>query len=82
MDSSPRIPPRFLPTLTEIVQTPPTAQADAGAGAQAAAGAAPAPRLDALIERQVRELVRTLFAEQLESLRAALEQPKGESADK
>ena len=82
MDSSPRIPPRFLPTLTEIVQTPPTAQADAGAGAQAAAGAAPAPRLDPLNERQVRELVRTLFAEQLESLRAALEQPKGESADK
>jgi len=82
MDSSPRIPSRFLPTLTEIVQTPPTAQADAGAGAQAAAGAAPAPRLDPLIERQVRELVRTLFAEQLESLRAALEQPKGESADK
>lgn len=82
MDCSPRIPPRFLPTLTEIVQTPPTAQADAGAGAQAAAGAAPAPRLDPLIERQVRELVRTLFAEQLESLRAALEQPKGESADK
>ena len=82
MDSSPRIPPRFLPTLTEIVQTPPTAQADAGAGAQAAAGAVPAPRLDPLIERQVRELVRTLFAEQLESLRATLEQPKGESADK
>ena len=74
MNSSPRIPPRFLPTLTEIVQAPPTAQA--------AAGAAPAPRLDPLIERQVRELVRTLFAEQLESLRAALEQPKGESADK
>ena len=74
MDSSPRIPPRFLPTLTEIVQAPPTAQT--------AAGAAPAPRLDPLIERQVRELVRTLFAEQLDSLRAALEQPKGESADK
>ena len=82
MNSSPRIPPRFLPTLTEIVQAPPTAQTDVGAGAQTAAGAAPAPRLDPLIERQVRELVRTLFAEQLDSLRAALEQPKGESGDK
>jgi len=74
MNSSPRIPPRFLPTLTEIVQAPPTAQADAGG--------VPAPRLDPLIERQVRELVRTLFAEQLESLRATLREPKSETDHK
>jgi hypothetical protein len=72
MNSSPRIPPRFLPTLTEVVQAPPALQPDASANA----------KLDPLIEQQVRELVRTLFAEQLDSLRAALEQPKGESADK
>ena len=74
MNSSPRIPPRFLPTLTEVVQAPPALQPDASASANA--------KLDPLIEQQVRELVRTLFAEQLDSLRAALEQPKGESADK
>ena len=84
MDSSPRIPPRFLPTLTEIVQAPPAMQPDAGASAKAQTEGkgVPARGLDPLIEQQVRELVRTLFAEQLESLRAALEQPKGESADK
>jgi hypothetical protein len=65
MDSSPRIPPRFLPTLTEIVQSPPVERASALA-------------LDPLIEQQVRELVRTLVAEQFESLRAAMSEAKGE----
>jgi hypothetical protein len=69
MNSPPRIPPRFLPTLTEIVQAPPTE-------------GALAPRLDPLIEQQVRELVRTLVTEQWNSLRAALDQPKDRPDDK
>ena len=84
MDSSPRIPPRFLPTLTEIVPAPPAVQPDAGARAKAQTEGegVPARGLDPLIEQQVRELVRTLVAEQFDSLKAALEQPKGESGDK
>ncbi|MEI7538059.1 MAG: hypothetical protein WCJ76_12650 [Comamonadaceae bacterium] len=66
MNSSPRIPPRFLPTLTEIVQAPPTE-------------GALAPRLDPLIEQQVRALVRTLVAEHLESLRATLRERGSET---
>ncbi|MEI6734759.1 MAG: hypothetical protein WCK94_12340 [Comamonadaceae bacterium] len=65
MSSSPHIPPRFLPTLTEIVPSPPIERA-------------PAQALDPLIEQQVRELVRTLVAEQFESLRAAMREAKGE----
>ena len=84
MDSSPRIPPRFLPTLTEIVHVPPAVQSDASASAkvQAEGGGVPAPGLDPLIEQQVRELVTTLVAEQLESLRATLREQRSESENK
>jgi hypothetical protein len=78
MNSSPRIPPRFVPTLTEIVHAPDGARPDAGARAIAGSEDALAPRLDPLIEKQVRELVIALVAEQLESLRAGLRVPGSE----
>jgi hypothetical protein len=84
MNSSPRIPPRFLPTLTEIVQAPPATQPDANAVAreQTEVEGGPARGLDPLIEQQVRELVRALVAEQLDSLQAAWREQRGESDDK
>jgi len=78
MNSSPRIPPRFVPTLTEIVHAPPGLEPDAAASAEAGSEGVLAPRLDPLIERQVRELVIALVAEQLESLRAGLRVPGSE----
>ena len=84
MNSSPRVPPRFLPTLTEIVQAAPAVQPDAAASAkvQGQAEGVPARGLDPLIEQQVRELVTTLVAEQLESLRATLREQGSEPESK
>ena len=84
MNDSPRIPPRFLPTLTEIVPAPPAAPADTGPGATAHTEVAvgPAQGLDPLIEQQVRELVRVLVAEQIDSLKAAWRQENSGSDDK
>ncbi len=83
MHASPRVPPRFLPTLTEIVQVPSApAQAGTGATAQSEVAAEPVRGLDPLIEQQVRELVRILVAEQIDSLKAAWRQENGGSDDK
>ncbi len=69
MSDSPRVPPRFLPTLTEIVQSPTLARA-------------PVRALDPLIEQQVRDLVQTLVAEHLKKFQAALRDGKGEADSK
>jgi hypothetical protein len=70
-----RVPPRHVPTLTDVVRRAPPqvgAGAVAGADAQARIVARVMQRIDADFDRRLREAIATLVAEQAQSLRPRL----------
>jgi len=70
-----RLPPRHVPTLTDVVrrsQPQPGAGPADGAGAQARIVARVMERIDADFDRRLREAIATLVAEQAQSLRPRL----------
>ena len=71
MPTAPRTPPRFVPTLTEVVQTGQGAApvyADASASMQEQIIHRVMQRVDLSLERRLRESVATLVLEQTRSL--------------